>query len=121
MAEIRAVNSIVGLDTAATPDQSLSYLMAFNSDTKAINDEMNFSDVGSAQGFAHQTNRRRGHPQAATRFMNSIVGLDTAPAPDQSVGYMMAVVDDPISSGGKFVIPDRRNKGKSNYPPQIGA
>lgn len=120
MTAVLSLNSITGLDTAPTPDQSLFYLMAVVDDPRVFNDEMNFTGESSLQGFAHQADRRAAPPQVPTLAVNSIVGLDTAPTPDQSIFYLMATDDDPRSSGGKFIHSDRWANENSNYPPQIG-
>jgi hypothetical protein len=110
------VNDIVGL-TVAVPNQSLSYLMATVDDPRVFNDEMNFQGDSSIQGFALQPDRRAALPQAPAKLVTGGFGTQ----PDGNLEWIMAVDDDPRSSGGKYLHPDRYNKAKSNYPPQIGS
>lgn len=110
------VNSIVGLDAVATPNQSLFYLMATVDDPRVFNDEMNFQGDSSIQGFAHHADRRVAPPQAPTALVTGAFGTTV----DGNLEWIMAVDDDPRSSGGKYIHPDRYNNGSSNYPPQVG-
>jgi hypothetical protein len=111
-----SVNFVTGF-TAAAPNQSQFYLMAEVDDPRVFNSEMNATQEGSMQGFAHQADRRAAPPQVP---VGSAIGA-FATSVDGNVEWIMAEVDDPRSSGGKFVHPDKLNKGPSNYPPQIGS
>ena len=117
MTAMLSLNSIVGLDAVAVPNQSLFYLMATVDDPRVFNDEMNNMMDSSVQGFAHQADRRAGPPQVPVGSAIGAFGTQ----PDGNLEWIMGTVDDPRSSGGKYVHPDRRNKGLSNYPPQIGS
>jgi hypothetical protein len=115
MAEARYLNFITGF-TAGAPNQSQFYLMGVDDDAKVFNDEMNFMGDSSIQGFALQPDRREAAPQVP---VGSVVGGYGSTA-DGNLEWTMANSDDPRSSGGKFIHPDRYNNGGSNYPPQIG-
>jgi hypothetical protein len=110
------INSIVGLDSVATPNQSLSYMMATVDDPRVFNDEMNFQGDSSIQGFAHHSDRRAALPQAPAELMTGAFGTTV----DGNLEWIMAVDDDPRSGGGKFIHTDRHNNAPSNYPPQLG-
>jgi len=104
------------LDSIAVPNQSLFYLMGTVDDPRVFNDEMNFQGDSSIQGFAHHSDRRQAAPQVP---VNTVVG-GFGSTVDGNIEWIMANCDDPRSDGGKFIHPDRRNSGDSNYPPQIG-
>jgi len=116
MSEIRSINFVTGF-TAAVPNQSQFYLMALDDDARMFNDEMNAMQDSSIQGLSLQPDRRTARPQVP---VGSVVG-GFASSVDGNVEWIMAGVDDPRSSGGKYLHPDRYNKGKSNYAPQVGS
>ena len=109
------INFVTGF-TAGAPNISQFYLMATSQAEPNFNFDMNYQGDSSIQGFALQPLKRQASSQAPTKL-----GMGTFDKTvDGSFQYALAVDDDPRSSGGKYVHPDRRNDGPSNFPPQIG-
>lgn len=113
--ETLEINFITGL-TAGAPAISQFYLMALSYADPNFNHDLNFLGDQSIQGLSLEPLRRKASSQAPTLL--ELGAFDKTV--DGSLQYALAVVDDPRSSGGKYFHPDRYNKGKSNFPPQIG-
>jgi hypothetical protein len=113
--EERDVNFVTGL-TAGAPDLSQFYLMAMNQAAPNFNRDMNYAGDSSVQGLSLEPLRRRSASQAPTEL--SMGAFDKTP--DGALQYALAVSDDPVSSGGRYLHPDRYNKAKSNFAPQVG-
>lgn len=111
------MNSIIGLDSVPVPPQALSYIMATGSNPQAFNDELNILPGNAiVSGGSEKMNSRLAAPQVLPR---SLIGTFAVSA-GISVAWIMASVDDPLSSAGWTIRGDRLGNEDSNYPPQIG-
>lgn len=110
------MNSIIGLDSVPVPSQALFYVMATVSDPQTFNDELNVQGDAIVAGGSEKMNSRLAAPQV---LPGALIGTFAVSA-GCSVAWIMAIVDDPLSSAGWTIRGDRHDNQDSNYPPQIG-
>ena len=111
------MNSIIGLDPVPVPPQALFYVMATVSNPQTFNDELNILPGNAiVSGGSEKMNSRVAAPQVLPGALSGTFAVSAG----NSVAWIMAIVDDPLSSAGWTIRGDRLGNEDSNYPPQIG-
>lgn len=114
------INVITGLDTGSTPNNSVFYVMATEDNPQAQPPDPVTVGVAVVQGPIVQDLMRQ-PPQLNPNLIFASQGIDAGSTPNNIANWIMAVTDDPSSSGRQTLTSDLLGNATSTIPPQIGS
>lgn len=114
------VNYLLETETTQTPDCTSMIFTAYNDEPKVIDrNERTPADYSIKNRAAVMNRRRTGGVQATPYGVAAIFDTETTQTPDCTTQFILATVDDPISSGDFTIYGNLQGNRLANYIPRV--